>query len=345
MNNNLLNIVKQIIAERGEGILADPQQLKPLFSSYAKDEPKDERIAFGRCIEIGSWQELKSANSVNERHRRMRNLSDQLNVKYGINKALCTDALDLLEAVMLNKTPPPTQVNVSAPAPLPSVNPSPVQNINAAFTGYMIKNGGNVSGPYSLGQMEAMIKSGQITLNYMVCDYSGNWVNINAIPELEKIFNGQNNSPVTVNTIIQNSNVQERRLRNGFTSFWLWIGFLSSIFGFFSIILVWLVYDDYMAGIIEYIYPSLSSKEWLYWIMGISAAIVLGLWRIIKSWKRSGFYWLVLADIASIVLVFIYFPEQVFSAVISCSIYPVLTFFILKIHNSYNAKTTWEQMD
>jgi len=103
MNSNLLNIVKQIIAERGENVLADPQQLKPLFKDYAKDEPKDERVAFGRCIEIGSYQELKSAPSVNDRQRRKITLADQL-VKTGIDKKHCTDALDLLEAVLFSGT-------------------------------------------------------------------------------------------------------------------------------------------------------------------------------------------------------------------------------------------------
>jgi len=352
MNNNLLNIVRQIIAEKGEGVLADPQQLKPLFSNYAKNEPKEERAAFGRCMEIGSYQELKSAPSVNERRRRMKNLADQMSTKYGITRALCADALDLLEEAMFNKNVTPKPVNAPAPAPapvpVPPVVPSPVQNNPPPFTGYMINNGSNVSGPYSLGQMEAMIKSGQITLNYMVCTSSGNWVKIDEIPELEKIFNGTGNPSITVNTIIQNpndqnNNVPNKRFRHGFTSFWLWISFIGSILGLPVILFLWYIYDDYLAEIVEYFYPSF--KTWLYWCIAILAAIILGLWKIIKSWKRSGFYWLVLADIASIILVFIYFPSGVISAIFSCSVFPVLTYFILKIRNGYTAKSTWEQMD
>jgi len=107
MNTNLLNIVKQIIAEKGEDILADPQKLKPLFSDYAKDEPKAERAAFGRCLEMGSYQELKNTSSAAEMRKKKAALADQLNAKHGIDKALCTDALDLLEAVISRQEQPP----------------------------------------------------------------------------------------------------------------------------------------------------------------------------------------------------------------------------------------------
>lgn len=102
MNNSLLNIVKRIVAVKGENVLADPKKLRPLFKDYAKDEPKEDRVSFGRCIEIGSYQELKNANSADERQRKKAALADQLNAKYGIDKMRCADALDLLEAVIIN---------------------------------------------------------------------------------------------------------------------------------------------------------------------------------------------------------------------------------------------------
>ena len=86
MNTNLLNIVKQIVAEKGENILADSQKLKPLFSDYAKDEPKNERIAFGRCIEMGAYKELKNTSTPEERKRKKAALADQLNATAGIDK-------------------------------------------------------------------------------------------------------------------------------------------------------------------------------------------------------------------------------------------------------------------
>jgi len=100
VNTNLLNIVKQIIATHGEGVLADPQKLKPLFSDYAKNESKEERIAFGRCVEMGAYWELKNSSSPAERWRKKNALADQLHTKTGIDKAQCVAALDLLEASM-----------------------------------------------------------------------------------------------------------------------------------------------------------------------------------------------------------------------------------------------------
>jgi len=100
MNANLLAILKQIIAEQGESVLADPPRLKALFSDYAKNEQKEERVAFGRCIEMGAYQELKKTSTANERQRVKTTLADQVNAKTGIDRARCAEALDLLEAVI-----------------------------------------------------------------------------------------------------------------------------------------------------------------------------------------------------------------------------------------------------
>jgi hypothetical protein len=59
MNTNFLTIIKRIVAEQGEDILADPQRLKGMVKDYAKNETKEERVAFGRCIEAGCYNELK----------------------------------------------------------------------------------------------------------------------------------------------------------------------------------------------------------------------------------------------------------------------------------------------
>jgi len=112
MNANLLNIVRRIVTGYGEGILADPQRLKPLFSDYAKNEQKEERAAFGRCIEAGAYYELKKTRTADERRRVKSALADQVCGKTGIYRAQCNDALDLLEAVIFNQaqqTPPSTQ--------------------------------------------------------------------------------------------------------------------------------------------------------------------------------------------------------------------------------------------
>jgi hypothetical protein len=40
MNAGLTAIIKRIVAEYGEAVLADPARLKAFFSDLAKDEPK-----------------------------------------------------------------------------------------------------------------------------------------------------------------------------------------------------------------------------------------------------------------------------------------------------------------
>ena len=88
MNTNLLNILNRIVAEQGEGILADAKRLFPYFSDYAKNEQKEERTAFGRCIEMGAYQELKKTRTPDERLRVKVALATQMNAKTGIDGVL-----------------------------------------------------------------------------------------------------------------------------------------------------------------------------------------------------------------------------------------------------------------
>jgi len=100
LNTNILNIVKRITNDYGEGILADPLRLKPLFADYAKNEFKEDRVAFGRCIEMGFYNELKRTQTAEERQRLKLTLANQMVAKTGIDKQHCNDALDLLETVV-----------------------------------------------------------------------------------------------------------------------------------------------------------------------------------------------------------------------------------------------------
>jgi hypothetical protein len=105
VNTNLLNIVNRIVAEQGEGILADAKRLFPFFADYAKNEHKEERVAFGRCIEMGAYYELKRTSAPDERLRVKAALANQMNAKTGIARPRCVDALDLLEAVIFKTQP------------------------------------------------------------------------------------------------------------------------------------------------------------------------------------------------------------------------------------------------
>jgi hypothetical protein len=118
MNANLLAIVNRIVAEQGEGILADARRVFPLFSDYAKNEAKEDRVAFGRCLEMGAYQELKKTRTADERRRVKAALADLVHTQKGIDKAHCAEALDLLEAVIFK---PERQ---SSPPPSPPRSPS-----------------------------------------------------------------------------------------------------------------------------------------------------------------------------------------------------------------------------
>jgi hypothetical protein len=100
MNVNLLKILKKITVSHGENILSDPQRLKAVFSDLAKNEPKEDRVAFGRCIEMGFYNEFKKTQTEEERRKLKIPLANQMQAKTGIDKPHCTEALDLLEAVM-----------------------------------------------------------------------------------------------------------------------------------------------------------------------------------------------------------------------------------------------------
>jgi hypothetical protein len=105
MNTNFLTIIKKIVAEQGEAILADPQRLKGWISDYAKDEPKAERLAFGRCIEYGAYTELKNTPAPGRAAVKNR-LAQRLHGGEGLDPALCAGALDLLEAALFGEAAP-----------------------------------------------------------------------------------------------------------------------------------------------------------------------------------------------------------------------------------------------
>ena len=134
MNINLLNIVKQIIAANGEGILSEPARLKALFSDLAKDEPKPLRVAFGRCIQNGAYIALKTAPDAADRASRKATIAQRLRDEQGLDMALCTEALDILEAVLYGSaqaayTPPPGQAPHTPAQTVPPhlATPQPVQ--------------------------------------------------------------------------------------------------------------------------------------------------------------------------------------------------------------------------
>jgi hypothetical protein len=129
MNEHLLSVVKQIITDNGEAIFADPARLKAFFSDLAKDEPKPLRMAFGRCVEAGAYDALKTAADQAERISRKAAIAQRVLDEHGLDVGLCGEALDILEAALFGtasasqqyQPPPPYQ-----PAP-PYHQPAPYQ--------------------------------------------------------------------------------------------------------------------------------------------------------------------------------------------------------------------------
>jgi hypothetical protein len=135
MNVTLLNIVKRIAADHGEGILGDPQRLKAFFSDLAKEEPKPLRMAFGRCVEAGAYAALKTAPDAAERASRKAAIAQRLRDTQGLDISLCAEALDVLEAALYGTARSQAAHQQAAPGQQP--NPVPVRpapTVQAAYT-------------------------------------------------------------------------------------------------------------------------------------------------------------------------------------------------------------------
>jgi len=106
MNSSLLASIKWVISQHGESVLGNPLQLKKLIANHTKNEPKEERIAFGRCIEMGSYKKLKNAQNINDRSKIKTELAQKLQIRTALNISLCKDALDILDMVIYGNIAP-----------------------------------------------------------------------------------------------------------------------------------------------------------------------------------------------------------------------------------------------
>ena len=102
MNTNLLAIVKQIIAEHGEDILANPQRLKAFFADLARDEPKPQKNALIKCVELKYAQMLKDVAQT-DRDGCKKALAKRLYEEEGLDAVLCEETLELLAAVLFGE--------------------------------------------------------------------------------------------------------------------------------------------------------------------------------------------------------------------------------------------------
>jgi tetratricopeptide (TPR) repeat protein len=51
MNTNLLNAVKQCIAQYGDSVLSEPKRVAAFFADTARDVPKPRKNVFVKCLE------------------------------------------------------------------------------------------------------------------------------------------------------------------------------------------------------------------------------------------------------------------------------------------------------
>ena len=330
MNTNLLNIVKQIVCEKGESILADSQKLKPLFKDMSKDEPKSERVAFGRCVEMGAYGELKSAGSVNERKRRKTALTEQMHATTGIDKTQCAEALDLLEAVLFGMSATPLSPPRVSSAPPPSSNVyfyyNPQAQMQKIFCGACGK---------------------QLTAGSQFCDICGTMV---GAPMPNAAGGVQNFIPQGHPSAYQSD--PERKLRHGFTSFVLWLGLLGS-----SITAIVYFFDLISDGglSIEYLGVALPSLD--LWTMMLGSIVnIIGYKLLIFNWRELGWKliaysaWCGVGIPAAYNFLFNrpYFMEEYFLYLVIRAVATAigLAIFsgILSFRNAYNAKSTWEQL-
>jgi len=194
MNTNLLAIVKQIIAEQGEGILDDPKRLKAFFADYAKDEPKQERLAFGRCVEMGCYAELKGCGSVEERQHKKTELATALHRNTGIERPYCADALDLMEVVIFGEQEKNLCKNCGKEmqagwksCPFCVVATADAVGEGKGKTRYYLSYNYKETGPYDRAAIEAMAVNGQISDDYFVrADNSAEWKPITTLCKFPK---------------------------------------------------------------------------------------------------------------------------------------------------------------
>jgi len=98
----LLNIVKKIVAEHGQAVLADPKRLAAFLADLARDVPKAQKNALIRCLECGHGQTLKNAAEAERPSCKLR-LAKKLNEDEGLELKLCEETVELLDAVLFRE--------------------------------------------------------------------------------------------------------------------------------------------------------------------------------------------------------------------------------------------------
>jgi uncharacterized Zn finger protein (UPF0148 family) len=103
MNMVFYNAIRDIISEQGEAILGDGRRVGAYLADYAGNEPKAQRKAFVRCLELGFYAALKNASGPEQAAVKTR-LVRRLHDEEGYDRELCAVCVELLGAVMFGGT-------------------------------------------------------------------------------------------------------------------------------------------------------------------------------------------------------------------------------------------------
>ena len=136
----------------------------------------------------------------------------------------------------------------------------------------------------------------------------------------------------------------DRKLRQGFTSFWLWLVFIFNLIALVATAIIWFTYDD-LRFILFDIYYFIPQQQTFLWSGICYGVTCIGLWRVLRDWVKDGFYTFIGGYIGNIFVTYNFFDEESFIlSVIGGIIVIGISFAVLHIRNSYNALTTWEQL-
>jgi len=112
MNTDLLNVVKQIVAERSESILSEPKIVSAFFSDLARDVPKPQKNALIKCLEYKFTQTLRNVDNA-ERANCKQKLVEKLHNEEGLDIVLCRNTIELLAIVLFGEENLPAMVTTS----------------------------------------------------------------------------------------------------------------------------------------------------------------------------------------------------------------------------------------
>jgi hypothetical protein len=136
------------------------------------------------------------------------------------------------------------------------------------------------------------------------------------------------------------ADIENRRLRHGFTSFWLWIIFIANIAGLLALLIDFFSDGEFMA---EWFHGSSDFDKWV-----IRIACILSFWaakKLLFDWEKSGFW---LTVIVNVVFIFLnplkQNEEDFYTGIIIQAVSIGILFGVLQFKNAYNAKSTWEQL-